>query len=222
MPSIPQVENDRAEAKLLDVWLLRTTLGILGMSLPIVLYLGALFLFDTGLQNSLSSYYHTGMGDCFVGILWVIGILLFAYEGYNLRDRIAGIIACGSAVGVALFPTAADRGLPVTASHISYFHFGFAAILFATLIYFSWCSFTKTHKDRKPTDEKRRRNKVYRGCAVIMALCMVGIVVYKLVLGGSESSLAWLKPVYWLESIAVVAFGVSWLTKGETVLFKDK
>jgi hypothetical protein len=30
-----------------------------------------------------------------------------------------------------------------------------------------------------------------------------------------------LTPVFWLESLAVVAFGVSWLTKGETIL-KDQ
>jgi hypothetical protein len=27
-----------------------------------------------------------------------------------------------------------------------------------------------------------------------------------------------LTPVFWLESVAVVAFGVSWLVKGETIL----
>jgi hypothetical protein len=30
-----------------------------------------------------------------------------------------------------------------------------------------------------------------------------------------------LNPVFWLESLAVEAFGVSWLTKGETIL-KDE
>jgi hypothetical protein len=30
-----------------------------------------------------------------------------------------------------------------------------------------------------------------------------------------------LDPVFWLESLAVVAFGVSWLTKGEMIL-KDE
>ena len=28
-------------------------------------------------------------------------------------------------------------------------------------------------------------------------------------------------PIYWLESIAIVAFGISWLTKGEAIL-KDE
>jgi len=28
-------------------------------------------------------------------------------------------------------------------------------------------------------------------------------------------------PIFWLEGIAVIAFGVSWLTKGEAIL-KDK
>jgi hypothetical protein len=26
------------------------------------------------------------------------------------------------------------------------------------------------------------------------------------------------KPVYWLETLAILAFGISWLTKGEAIL----
>ena len=29
-------------------------------------------------------------------------------------------------------------------------------------------------------------------------------------------------PVFWLEALAVIAFGVSWLVKGETVLRDDQ
>jgi hypothetical protein len=36
-----------------------------------------------------------------------------------------------------------------------------------------------------------------------------------------DSSWLSLKPVFWLESIAVVAFGISWLVKGEAI-FKDQ
>ena len=222
MADTPHGDNNRAEAKLLDVRVLRTVLGVLGILLPIILYFGARFVFHEGLQKSLSSYYHTGMRDWLVGILWVIGILLFAYEGYSRWDNIAGHIACGSAVGVAIFPTAPDGGSPEMSGSISTLHFICAAALFATLIYFSGYSFTKMRPDKVTTHEKRCRNIIYIACAWIMALCMVGIIIYKVLLNDPDSPLAGIKPVYWLESFAVVAFGFSWFTKGETLVFKDK
>ncbi len=38
---------------------LRKVIGILGIALPFVLFFGALIIFQTGLQSSISSYYHT-------------------------------------------------------------------------------------------------------------------------------------------------------------------
>ena len=68
---------------------LRKTIGILGTSFPFVLYLGALIIFRTGIQSSISSYYHTGMGDVFVGTLCVIGFFLLSYKGYKRIDNVA-------------------------------------------------------------------------------------------------------------------------------------
>ena len=63
---------------------------------------------------------------------------------------------------------------------------------------------------------KRARNEVYRLCGVLMLACIGLIGVYKL--GLDESPLQHLKPVFWLESLALWAFGVSWFVKGETIL----
>jgi uncharacterized membrane protein len=54
-----------------------------------------------------------------------------------------------------------------------------------------------------------------------MSLCILLIFIYTVFLGKVASHLQALNPVFWLESIAVVAFGVSWLVKGEAIL-KDK
>ena len=56
---------------------LRRTIGFLGTALPFVLFLGALIIFRAGLQSSMSSYYHTGMGDVLVGTMCVIGFFLY-------------------------------------------------------------------------------------------------------------------------------------------------
>ncbi len=197
---------------------LRKTIGLLGITLPFVLWLGALLLFQTGIQSSLSSYYHTGMGDVFVGTLCVIGVFLLSYRGYERADDIAGDLACLFAVGVALFPVAPDNAAEGGASLAGYVHLACAGLFFSTLTYFSLRLFTKTHADKPPTRRKRQRNKVYRTCGYTMGICVVLIAVCYILPGPIESLLEAYNPVFWLESVAVVAFGISWFIKGEAML----
>ena len=198
---------------------LRKAIGILGTSFPFVLYLGALIIFRTGIQSSISSYYHTGMGDIFVGTLCVIGFFLLSYKGYKRVDNIAGDLGCVFAVGVALFPTSSAAS--GSARFIGYIHLAFAALFFLTLIYFSLCLFTKTDPARPPTRRKLLRNKVYKACGFIMSFCILLIFIYSFLPREAASHIQVLNPVFWLEAIAVVAFGVSWLVKGEAIL-KDE
>ena len=200
---------------------LRKTLGLLGITLPFVLWLGALLLFQTGIQSSLSSYYHTGMGDVFVGTLCVIGVFLLSYRGYERADDIAGDLACLFAVGAALFPVTPDDAAAGGARLSGYVHLACAGLFFSTLTYFSLVLFTKTHPDKSPTRRKLQRNKVYKACGYMMGICVVLIAVYSFLPDAIASPLEAYKPVYWLESVAVVAFGISWFTKGEAIL-KDE
>ena len=140
--------------------LLRKTVGIIGIALPFVLYLGEKILFHVGIQDSISAYYHTGMRDVFVGALWVIGLFLYSYKGYKgteedkkhitgiLTDDVAGNLTCIFAIGVSLFPTWSSEVSSPTDRNISgYMHLIFAALFFLTLSYFSIFLFTKTQKD---------------------------------------------------------------------------
>ncbi|MFQ6005142.1 MAG: DUF998 domain-containing protein [Woeseia sp.] len=196
---------------------LRKIVGVLGTALPFVLFLGAVIIFGTGIQDSISSYYHTGMRDVFVGTLCVIGFFLLSYKGYEPKDDRAGDLACVFAIGVALFPTTHGELISDSARIIGYVHLIFAAAFFATLIYFSLRLFTKTNPDIEPTDRKKQRNKVYRVCGYTMSVCIILIIFYSL-LGDTVSSIKQYAPVFWLEGLAVVAFGISWLTKGEAIL----
>jgi hypothetical protein len=200
---------------------LRKAIGILGIALPFVLSLGALILFQTGIQSSISSYYHTSMRDVFVGTLWAIGFFLLSYRGYKLCDDIAGDLGCVFAVGVALFPTTPDGATSSGARLIGYVHLAFAALFFLTLIYFSLFLFTKTHPDKSPTRKKLQRNKVYKICGYTMGICILLIAVYSFLPDTIVSLLKTFKPIYWLEAIAILAFGISWFTKGEAIL-KDE
>lgn len=190
--------------------------------------LGNLIIFgENGLESSISRYYHTGMQDVFVGILFAWGLFLYSYKGYDRSesdkwyersDNKVGHLACLFAIGAALFPTTPENASEV-ARIIGKLHFVFAALLFITLAYFALFLFTKTHPDREPepTRRKKQRNLLYIGCGSVIVLCIVLIAVVKLAIG-EASPIIDIKPVFWLESIAVVAFGFAWLVKGETYI----
>jgi heme A synthase len=185
---------------------LRRLIGMLGILFPLLLaVLCALLGTCRGIEDSLSAYYHTDVRDLFVGILFTIGWFLYAYEGYEPIDNRAGNLAGVFCLGVALFPTHSEH------PPIRVLHFVCAVGLFLTLAYFSLFLFTKG--GTKPTPEKLVRNRIYRICGGIMLGCIALISLYFWL--GTDTGVAKAKPVFWLESIALWAFGLSWLTKGE-------
>ena len=83
---------------------LRRTIGILGIALPLIVAVGAVTLGNcSSIQRSISLYYNTVMRNVFVGILSATALFMFAYRGYDYRDRIAGIAAFVFALGIAFF-----------------------------------------------------------------------------------------------------------------------
>ena len=213
-------EMDMDQALVFSYLALRKAIGFLGIALPFAVSFGALIVFRTGMQGSISGYYYTGTRDVLVGILWAIGFFLLSYKGYGLIDNIAGDLGCLFAVGISLFPTAPDVNPSATARLIGTFHFTFAALFFATLIFFSLYLFTKTNKPVM-TRRKRQRNVVYRVCGYVMAACIVLIALDHFLPGVVTAPLQKGNPIFWLETIAIVSFGISWLTKGEAIL-KDQ
>jgi hypothetical protein len=208
------MKNDKGPGGLVISYLtLRWVVGLLGMLLPLLLAIGAMILFSaTALEDSISDYYGTGMRDVFVGVLCAIGCFLLTYKGHEKKDNVAGNLACAFALGVAFFPATSSS------AWVRAVHFSSAAALFVTLSYFSLFLFTKTSEDASPTPRKVIRNRIYVGCGVAMLVCIGLIGVYYLF---DVTSLATIKPVFWLESAALLAFGVSWFVKGETLL-KDE
>ena len=195
---------------------LRKAVGIIGFALPFVLAFGRILLQGSGLEGSISYYYYTDMGNVFVGSLCAIGVFLMSTKGYDWRDAIAGRLACVFAIGVALFPTSPYIGATSKEQLIGHLHWTFAALLFLTLAYFCLALFTKTAPYESPTRQKSQRNTVYRVCGYIILACILAIGVIELT--PLKSLIAWLRPIFWFESIAVLAFGAAWLTKGETIL----
>lgn len=165
------------------------------------------------------------MRNIFVGIMCATGLFLFAYKGYELKDNIAGHLGCLFALGVALLPTI-FKGEPCNIQPfnqnplIGYLHLVSALLFFGILIYYSLVLFTQTDNKKNMTKEKRNRNIVYQICGYIMIGCITLIAIYMFTLKGKHPQMDSLNLVFWFESIALYAFGISWLTKGE-VLWKD-
>jgi hypothetical protein len=196
----------------LSYWALRRSVGAIGVALPFVLAIGGMVAFDVGLQSSISAYYYTGMRDVFVGSMCAVGVFLLSYR-FGKLDDVLGDVAGVSAIGLALFPTAA-AGASGWERAAGVAHFVFAAVFFGALAIFSLVLFTRSGGDETP--RKLLRNWIYRVCGWTIVACIVLAVVTGLLLDGTVK--AELKPLFWLETVAILAFGVSWLVKGEALL----
>lgn len=195
---------------------LRTAIGVIGILLPFVVALGRILLENTGILGSISAYYYSIMGDVFVGSLSAVGIFLFSYRGYARIDAVAGNLAALCAVGLALFPTA-PVAPTMQQSVIGYVHLAFAAGFFLTLAFFALFLFRKTNPDVPPTRMKVVRNFVYTLCGGVIIASIFVIALIQIVTQSGEEFLNY-SPVFWLESLACVAFGISWFVKGEAIL----
>jgi hypothetical protein len=63
--------------------------------------------------------------------------------------------------------------------------------------------------------KKKIRNQVYSSCAWLI---LVGVILAFAQNFWSKSAKDVTQWLFWFEALAVVAFGVSWLVKGETLL----
>lgn len=190
---------------------LRKSVGWIGLLLPFVLMLGGSLIFKGPLvEGSVSYYYHTGMGDVFVGALCAVALFLFFYSGYDKWDDWAGNLGGIFAIGVAWFPTT-ESG---PEDWIGIVHLTCAILFFLTLASFSLFLFTKTSKDREPTKRKMKRNRVYISCGIIMLASLLAMAIFKIWFSGLYPRCSF---VFIGEAIALVAFGISWLTKGEVI-----
>lgn len=198
------------------LWL-RLGIGLLGLALPIELWLFDSFLSrHWQLQGSISGYYYTGARESFVGTLSAIAVFLVAHkvaEG-NL-DNLVTIVAGIFAGLVALCPTdrpSSDIGLSPLQSRfgedvIKVIHYTAAILFLACLGGMCWL-FGNVEGRRPPKEGKRSPlfwRRFHHGCAVTIA---VGLVLCL------ASLLADWPRLFWPEALCVWAFGISWTMKG--------
>ncbi len=216
-----------------DIWLssqdsLRKLVGILGMLLPVLLFT---FLFvDSGVATplpSISHYYYTRVGSIFIIVVSLLAIFLLVYKGEAPVDFYISSLAGIFALVLILFPTSnisdiccdTAKKYSVTVLKKSDFrvnlHYISAAIFLLSLAYMSLFLFTKSDKipSQRPRD-KKIRNRIFRTCGVIMALAVL-VIFLRLIKIINADQYDNHHLTFWMESIAVESFGVSWLIKGK-------
>ncbi|MFT5779695.1 MAG: putative membrane protein [Crocinitomicaceae bacterium] len=204
-------------------------MGVVGFLLPILVFFQSRIMDDFDeILPSISNYYHTSSQDTFVGILCIIAITLFVYKGPekdNRKDRIASFIASMTALGVPFFPTSCVNVpwcIELEPNWTQYVHVPCAIILFSTFGYIAYALFTNSGTQVK--DRKRVWNDIYVICAwTIWAsiYAMIAISIGEEIDESYTFQLGAAPPVFVLECIALAAFVITWLVKGEVVL-RDK
>ena len=211
---------------------LRKGLGILGLALPAVLLMASALSPTITLQRSLSAYYYIPhLRDLLVGVLWAIGAFLVFYQGYrsvprafqklppwisrHMTDTKLTTLAGIGALVTAILPTCefqeACGSKLIAGAHL----FGSVTFLGSLAVLSIW-SFTETDTPRKDWDAtKRWSNRIYTTCGwtILAALFVAGLV-----LGFHITAIGpFIQPIFWLESVAIWAFGISWLIKGKAI-----
>ena len=214
--------SNKPDPRLISYQTLRKAVGWLGVLLPFSMLAGNYFLKGcTCIQDTISNYVYTVTGSLFIGILCADALFLIVYKGYDKRDALwtnaAGILA----LGIAFLPTNDDSADSCAIIHLPYsttrnmVHYTCAASFFLSLAYISLFLFTKSTGVK--TKQKIKRNRVYRVCGVTIIIAIALIALYGLI-HQAGSRLSRIKPIFWLETIALLAFGISWLVKGGLVL----
>jgi hypothetical protein len=209
---------------------MRKAVGWVGTLLPVILLVAnpiALSIENSGcglLPGSISGYYYSPARNIFVGAQCAIGLFLIAYVGYDLGDRLVTDAAGVFAVGVALFPTKPTVASPpsVTCQTVAQLstreqvvgdiHLVFAGLMF---VFMAWMAIRFTNTNKAPYPQKLLRNRIYRICAIVIALCLVAIVITIFLPASVKALFPW---IFLWEALGIFAFGVSWFVKGQTLI----
>ncbi len=180
---------------------MKLIVGIIALSLATLTDLFA----KTHLTSISASYYAGGWSQSiFVGFLFAIAAFLLAYNGLSRAEMILGKVASGAGLGVALFPCRCDGHTEV----VPFVHGASASVMFLVLAYFCY-GFLRRAKS-KPHPQAQARVMIYAVCGIAILLSILILTVDNF--SGHALSARRSDLTFWGEAIALVAFGISWLT----------
>ncbi|HWE90184.1 MAG TPA: DUF998 domain-containing protein [Pseudonocardiaceae bacterium] len=196
---------------------LRQAIGVIGIGLPIVLIVGYLLWPQHAILASISGYYYSPLRGVFVGSMCAVGVFLLSYRGTEVFEDIVADVAGVAAIGVALFPTTPSGNASSIQQAVADVHMACAAVFFVMLAFFCLFRFPRTDYVPAVSDpHKRQRDIVYylSGGVILLCLALVWAASW---IPATES----LHPLLWLETAAILSFGVAWFTKGREPLPPD-
>ena len=185
------------------------------------------YLAHGSFKFSISHFYYSTVGELFTGTLSAVALFMFCYKGHPLRPREKGLsdnaltnFTALFALGVVVFPTGSAYCITdnlrtfVSSNNTGYIHFTMATLFFVSLSVMCIVNFRRT-EDRVSFGKYKEHN-TFLVCGIVMLTCIVLIAVYSLFFENKFSWLDNLRPVFCLEAIALIFFGISWLKKGRT------
>lgn len=207
---------------------IRKLIGTLGISLPIILP-----IVKREFLASISHYYYSTLSSLlFIIILSAFGLFLISYKGYKkdskteqVSDDFLTNIGGFAAMIVVFIPTVCfgsnsttidalcnSNQLPLFGHNekiLSTIHLISAGIFILCMGWMSKYKFTRGNK--------KKYNKIYRSCGnvvfISVTLLIIGIILENLEINFLLNNYY----VYIFETIAILAFGISWLIKGKAI-----
>lgn len=197
----------------LDYIYLRKAIGVIAFLLPIIVVVGKWVLDrGAGFESSISYYYYTHSRNFFVGSLCALAVFFLSYDHRRTdkykADNWASNIASACALGVAFLPTTRNTNATTAEKVVGTVHLISAASLFVILGVFA-VYFFRMSDAVIPTPQKGKRNRLYLACGLVIFLCILSVIVSEFAHPPARWNL-----LFWLETLMVWAFAVSWLVKG--------
>ena len=212
---------------------LRQAIGFLGIILPIVI-----FIVNKGLLASISHYYYTSASIFFIGILFAFGLILISYKGYpknkegkdKANDDVITTIAGIAILITVLIPTkCSGSGSVLKFCNDKSYLFGhenavWSAVHLISAAFFLFALGWMCIKQFTRNKTLKGKNKFYRTSGYIIWSC-IGLLVVLFALEkilDIEVDNYLFGYTFYLEAIAVWAFGIAWLIKGKADLDFNK
>lgn len=194
---------------------LRIGIGVIGMGLPLALWVGDLIGDGESLRSSMSAYYYSPtMGDVFVGALVTVGVFLYLYKGFSRAEDWSLNFAGLFAVGVALVPT----DPPGAPDRVFSWHGMFAVAFFVCIAYVCIFRASDTLSLIRDTSKARALERVYRMLGAGMIAAPLGaIVLGRVIVGGGGPNIA----IFLVQAAGVWVFGAYWLIKSRELAKTD-
>ena len=200
----------------------RLTLGIMCAVLVPACILFGLFGLSTNPSTwykSISDTYYANSKMFMIGLLFATSVFFFTYKGYDKKDRICSLIQAISSMGIIVFPCVGTDSkalvglfnLPAGFSHK--IHCVFASILF--IAFAINLLFLFTLGNGEATEQKKKRNRIYRACGIIIFIFIVIQALVKTVFKAYIPS--WIPVSLINEFVMLEAFAFAYIVKSEAI-----